>query len=230
MVGCAILQLPTRAVNLHKEVITLYENFIGLKEEKRDSIINSALLEFAQKGYDLASTNEMVKAAGISKGALFHYFASKKDLFFFLCDYVFGVVSREFYEQIGPCDGDLLTRYRRAAMLKGAVYQRYPPMFEFIKRLTVEKSSAIAAELKEQLEKMTNYGYQCLLGNLDTSLFRQDVPADKIRDLTVWALENYGNRSLKLAGDQRAEDIDIEALNADFDQYLDVLRKCFYKQ
>ena len=208
----------------------MHENFIGLKEEKRDIIINSALMEFAAKGYDLASTNEMVKAAGISKGALFHYFVSKKDLFFFLCDYVFEVVSKEFYEQIGHCDGDLLTRYRRAAMLKGAVYQRYPPMFEFIKRLTVEKSSEIAPELTEQLEKMINYGYECLLGNLDTSLFRQDVPFSKIRDLITWALENYGNRSLELIGEKKLEDINIEALNADFDEYLDVLRKCFYKQ
>ncbi len=208
----------------------MHKNFIGLKEEKRDIIINSALMEFAAKGYDLASTNEMVKVAGISKGALFHYFASKKDLFLFLCDYVFEVVSQEFYEQIGHCGGDLLTRYRRAAMLKGAVYQRYPPMFEFIKRLTVEKSPEIAAELKEQLKKMMNYGYECLLGNLDTSLFRKDVPVDKIRDLIIWALENYGNRSLELIGEQKVEDIDIEALNADFDEYLDVLRKCFYKQ
>lgn len=208
----------------------MHENFIGLKEEKRDMIINSALMEFAAKGYDLASTNEMVRAAGISKGALFHYFASKKDLFFFLCDYVFEVVSREFYEQIGHCGGDLLTRYRRAAMLKGAVYQRYPPMFEFIKRLTVEKSPEIATELKGQLEKMMNYGYECLLGNLDTSLFRQDVPVDKIQDLIIWALENYGNRSFELVGEQKVEDIDMEALNADFDGYLDVLRKCFYQQ
>jgi len=75
-----------------------------------------------------------------------------------------------------------------------------------------------------------NYGYACLLGNLDMTLFRQDVPAEKIRDLIIWALENYGNRSLELIGDQKVEDIDVEALNADFDAYLDVLRKCFYKQ
>lgn len=211
-------------------MVAIHENFIGLNEQKRDIIINSALMEFAAKGYDLASTNEIVKAAGISKGALFHYFASKKDLFLFLCDYVFEVASREFYEQIGYCGGDLLTRYRRAAMLKGAVYRRYPPIFEFIKRLTAEKSPEIAAELKERVEKTIGYGYECLLGNLDISLFRQDVPAEKIRDLIAWALENYGNRSFELIGDQKIEDIDVDTLYADFDQYLDVLRKCFYKQ
>ena len=208
----------------------MYENFIGLKQEKRDVIINAALTEFAENGFDLASTNRIVKVAGISKGALFHYFASKRALFFFLCDYVFETVSREFYEQIGHCGGDLLARYRRAALLKGAVYQRYPPMFEFIKRLTTEKSAEIADELAERLQRMTRHGYECLLGSLDTALFRPDVPADKIQDLIVWALENYGNRSLERVGGQRVEEIDMGAINADFDTYLDVLRTCFYKQ
>ncbi|MDR1604627.1 MAG: TetR/AcrR family transcriptional regulator [Gracilibacteraceae bacterium] len=208
----------------------MHDNFVGLKEEKRDKIINAALLEFAAKGYGLASTNEIVKAAGISKGALFHYFATKKDLFLFLCDYTSGVVSREFYEQIGHCDGDLLIRYRRAAMLKGAVYKRYPPIFEFIKRLTTENAAEIAGELKDRLETMVSYGYECLLGNLDLSLFREDVPARIVRDLITWALENYGNRSQALVGDQSIEDIDVTALNADFDEYLEALRKCFYKQ
>lgn len=208
----------------------LHENFVGLKEEKRDVIINAALTEFAQKGYDLASTNEIVKAAGISKGALFHYFASKKVLFCFLCDYVFEVVSREFYEQIGHCGGDLIVRYRRAAMLKGAVYRRYPPLFEFIKRLTVEKSPDIAADLAQQLGKMTTYGYENLLGNLDESLFRPDIPFGRARDLIVWALENYGTRSMELVGDAQIEEIDMDALNTDFDEYLNVLRKCFYQQ
>jgi len=208
----------------------MHENFIGLKGEKRDTIINAALEEFAAKGYDLASTNEIVRAAGISKGALFHYFASKKELFFFLCDYVYEIVNREFYEQIGHCEGDLLTRYSRAARLKASVYLRYPSLFEFVKKLTQEKSAEIAGELAAKLSRITASGYSHLLGNLDESLFRQDVPADKIRDLTVWALENYGYRSMDLIQNKSLQEIDMEALNADFDSYLDTLRKCFYKQ
>ena len=33
--------------------------------------------EFAEKGYDNASTNSIVDAVGTSKGLLFHYFGSK---------------------------------------------------------------------------------------------------------------------------------------------------------
>lgn len=211
-------------------MIAIHENFIGLKEEKRDVIINSALEEFALKGYDLASTNEIVKTAGISKGALFHYFSSKKDLFLFLCDYVFDVVKQEFYEQIGHCKGDLIARYRRAAVLKANVYSRYPQLFDFVKQLTRERSAVIAGELKEKLLQITAYGYEQLLDHLDESLFRDDVPANKIRDLIIWTAEGYGNRMVEKMQNLNLPEIDMDELNYDFDEYLNVMRKCFYKQ
>ena len=37
-------------------------------------------MEFAQSGFEKASTNEIVKRSNISKGSLFNYFNSKKDL------------------------------------------------------------------------------------------------------------------------------------------------------
>lgn len=207
----------------------MHENFIGLKEEKRDTIINAALQEFARKGYELASTNEIVKKAAISKGALFHYFSSKKELFLFLCDYVFDLVKKEFYEQIGPCDGDLLARYHRAALLKANVYRRYPRIFEFLKRLLQESSLEISGELREKLESVTAAGYRHLLGQLDESLFRDDVPAQQIRNLIVWMAEGYGNRMASQVLERHWEEIDMDEINEDFDSYLDVLRKCFYK-
>lgn len=211
-------------------MIDIHENFIGLKEQKRDAIINAALEEFAIKGYDLASTNEIIKAAGISKGALFHYFSSKKDLFLFLCGYVFDLVKREFYEQIGYCEGDLISRYRRAAMLKANVYRRYPQLFDFVKRLTRERSAEIAGELKEKLARIMASGYEHLLDHIDESLFRDDVPAAQARDLIIWAVEGYGNRMYEKMQDRNLMEIDMDELNSDFDEYLNVLRKCFYKQ
>ena len=52
----------------------------ALQPEKRDKIFAVAVDEFA-KGYNSASMNSLAKAAGISKGSIFHYFRSKGDLF-----------------------------------------------------------------------------------------------------------------------------------------------------
>ena len=50
-------------------------------------MINAALKVFAKNGYKHASTDDIVKEAGISKGLLFHYFVSKMGLYSFLLDY-----------------------------------------------------------------------------------------------------------------------------------------------
>jgi TetR/AcrR family transcriptional regulator len=44
-------------------------------------VFEAAVGEFASKGYRNASMNSLVKAAGISKGSIFQYFKSKRNLF-----------------------------------------------------------------------------------------------------------------------------------------------------
>jgi len=50
-------------------------------EERRDEIIDAALVEFAERGLHGASTEEIAKRAGISQPYVFRLFGSKKDLF-----------------------------------------------------------------------------------------------------------------------------------------------------
>jgi len=45
-------------------------------------IIDAAVRLFAAQGYDATSVQEVVKAAEVTKGALYHYFRSKDDLLF----------------------------------------------------------------------------------------------------------------------------------------------------
>lgn len=49
-------------------------------EEKKHDIICIALNEFMMRGYEQTTINHIMKAAGISKGALYHYFSSKEQI------------------------------------------------------------------------------------------------------------------------------------------------------
>ena len=51
--------------------------FTELDEKKQERIIDAALKEFAEYGYENASTNRIVKTCGVSKGSLFKYFENK---------------------------------------------------------------------------------------------------------------------------------------------------------
>jgi AcrR family transcriptional regulator len=48
--------------------------------DKRDAILDAAAKEFATHGYDDASVNRMIVAAGMSKGSFYYYFDDKGDL------------------------------------------------------------------------------------------------------------------------------------------------------
>ncbi|MEV0504412.1 helix-turn-helix domain-containing protein, partial [Streptomyces spectabilis] len=43
-------------------------------------LLAAATRLFADRGYDRTSVQEIVEAAGVTKGALYHYFGSKDDL------------------------------------------------------------------------------------------------------------------------------------------------------
>lgn len=55
--------------------------FHKLEPERRQAILDAASEEFAANGFEGASYNRIIDGAGISKGAMYYYFADKDDLF-----------------------------------------------------------------------------------------------------------------------------------------------------
>src|SRR3989442_10834288 len=51
------------------------------KEEARTRILSAANQVFGEKGYRRATMDDVAKKLGVSKGALYLYFSSKKELF-----------------------------------------------------------------------------------------------------------------------------------------------------
>ncbi|MBS4172169.1 TetR/AcrR family transcriptional regulator [Bacillus sp. FJAT-49736] len=51
------------------------------KEKKKKEILESALACFAKKGFQAATMNDIVEHSGKSKGAIYHYFSSKDEIY-----------------------------------------------------------------------------------------------------------------------------------------------------
>lgn len=58
-----------------------FARYDRLDVEKRRRIMDAATAEFVEKGYEDASMNQIIAAAGISKGSFYYYFEDKADLF-----------------------------------------------------------------------------------------------------------------------------------------------------
>ncbi|HTP51599.1 MAG TPA: TetR/AcrR family transcriptional regulator [Anaeromyxobacteraceae bacterium] len=57
------------------------QRFLNMPEAARSRLLGIALEEFARQGFEQASLNRILAAAGISKGACYYYFDDKEDLF-----------------------------------------------------------------------------------------------------------------------------------------------------
>jgi AcrR family transcriptional regulator len=55
-------------------------------EETRSHILEAALQEFSRHGYEGTGVAEICEAAGVSKGAFYHHFPSKQDVFLVLLE------------------------------------------------------------------------------------------------------------------------------------------------
>ncbi|NLY66388.1 MAG: TetR/AcrR family transcriptional regulator, partial [Tissierellia bacterium] len=56
--------------------------------EKREELINIAMKEFGEKGYENASLNNILKETGISKGTFYYHYKNKEDLYMHLLDII----------------------------------------------------------------------------------------------------------------------------------------------
>lgn len=64
------------------------QTFFNLPQKKRSRILECAIQEFAEHGYERFSISRMVAAAGIAKGSFYQYFEDKDDLYEHVIDIV----------------------------------------------------------------------------------------------------------------------------------------------
>ena len=60
---------------------------IKIKEDRKSQILDAAFSVFVEKGYSETTMDDIVTKSQMSKGAIYHYYNSKKELFLSLIDH-----------------------------------------------------------------------------------------------------------------------------------------------
>lgn len=177
-------------------VLIIYSKFNNLKPEKQKQIINAAIKEFVRNGFEKASTNEIVKRANISKGSLFNYFNSKKDLYLYLIEYSSKAIVN-LNEEIDLSETDLFKRIERVALQKFYVQQKYPQAFEFLASTKQEESVEVKDIIKQRFNPIYNQAINKLYKDIDYSKFREGVDIEKAIEILNWTMFGVGEKGLK---------------------------------
>lgn len=144
-----------------------------------DQVLRAALDLFATQGYATTSVQEIVAAAGVTKGAMYHYFASKDDLLFAIYERMLSLQKARLDQLVaaGAERGDGVEDVLRAVcedvvttsielLAEGTVYTRSQHM------LAPERQ----AEVKRRRRAYHDDFRALLERGITEGVFRDDVP------------------------------------------------------
>ncbi len=198
------------------------DKFFDLKKEKQDRMINAALKVFAINGYGKASTDDIVKEAGISKGLLFHYFGSKAGTYIFAYEYSARYMAMELERAVPLREKDLFILLSQVEEARAVLLRNYPFMQKFLLTFHSVQDEEIRAAIGEYVE-MVPKAIRELYDRADMERILPGVDTE----LLVRSM-NYVTRGLM------EEAVEHEAVNVDFVLseaigYLDMMRQRFTK-
>lgn len=190
--------------------------FFKLTQHKQYVIFQQSLNEFSKYGYDATSTNQIVKKTGISKGSLFKYFLNKEDLFFYVCSKSVDLLVNHIELSDDP---NFFSNIKHMLMRELAFYQEYPEIFQLFLKIQSNTSHPVYQQVLEDYEKMAEE----ILDGVFQYLPHGDKPIEQTKTFVIWVLEGMKKQMLKKT---QSENVSIDNLENEIDQYLDFLRKC----
>ena len=198
-----------------------------MEEEKRLNLINSAMKEFGSNSYEKASTNMIVKEAGISKGLLYHYFDSKEALYDYLIVFTINSMGKAIVDSVEWDDGDLINRMQRVVEIKLGILEQYPYMLDFGKIMYDPKS---LEEMKKLVEKyLPEIYFKVYSHNIDYSLFKDGIDVARVAKMVQFFLDGFSEELLKKYKTSISSTQEFKDEIAELTIYLDMYKEAFYK-
>lgn len=203
------------------------KTFENLSEEKKLRIINSAIEEFANKGYKRSTVDNIVSKAGISKGSIFQYFKNKERLYLYICDYQIKIITDEVFKQKENNGNDFFKLYKQAARVKFEILKKNPYIFKFFKTLYSDDSQ-VAQKWLENILKNKDQLVLNFIGDYDKSKFRDDIDID----MAIKTIElTFDGLSMKWMDKLSYENYesDLKSLFEEVENYINFYKKLYYK-
>jgi AcrR family transcriptional regulator len=194
--------------------------FEKIDGDRRNRILDVALSEFALKGYNAASINEISRNAGISIGSMYSYFASKEDLFLTVIDSGFSVLE-EALTLAESDSADPFELFEHLLRVARDYARAYPELTHVYMETATQGLAPLSARLSYRLESISAELYgRVLADGRSRGLIRKDLDDGAISffldDILIavqfsFASDYYRER-LRIFAGQNAFDDDGEKL------------------
>ncbi|WP_157949946.1 TetR/AcrR family transcriptional regulator [Vallitalea okinawensis] len=181
-----------------------YKTFEALPKPKKELILNVCIEEFAEYGYENASTNRIVKKINMSKGSLFKYFNTKEELYFYVLEHVVKSITSEMSQDMVELPKDIFDRVYKLAAIELNLYIKKPILYQLFKEAFNGKSE-ISQKLTEKYTVQAGSFFVNIFQDADFSQTKYDK--EHVLKLLKWILIGY-NEYFMEANSSHIGDID----------------------
>ncbi len=202
--------------------------FLSKVDARRNRILEAALVEFADKGYRKASTNTIVREAKVSKGLLFHYFISKKDLYIYIFKHAKDTINKDLFAKVNFADRDVLNRLYLATTVKIESYTKHKLFARIFEKHEMVTDKEILKETKAIIVHNTEEAFEKVFNNIDYYLFNEVINIDRSLEVMKWTIERITD-DWKVTHNCKFTKKTLEELQMDISHFLDLFRDAFYR-
>jgi TetR/AcrR family transcriptional regulator len=164
---------------------------------KQDQILDQAMLEFAQKGFENASTNSISKAAKLSKGLIFHYYPNKEDLFAATIEEALRRMNHDIQVSLVYQSKDLFERFSELMSYKTLLLLHPDPAVTFITTLSLDVDHRLRDQVRSMQERFNGRLYQQLFEGLDLTGYRTDFSLQEMMEISLVVLQQVGQQLIQ---------------------------------
>lgn len=153
------------------------KTFLNLPEEKQKRVLETALEEFSEKGYQGASINLIVSKLGIAKGSIYQYFSDKKSLFLYIFDYAVELVRKRLKQvKQETKEAPTFERIRRSLLAGVEFIEHHPSIYRGYLKMMFEREVPFRQELLRKIRLFSSdYLTSLLMEGRERGEIRKDV-------------------------------------------------------
>jgi TetR/AcrR family transcriptional regulator len=218
---------------VNKGGLRLKELYKQIPVEKREKILQAAIREFAERGYENASTNKIIQEAAISKGLLFHYFGNKKYLFlatFDLCVDQYISEMEKIVPSLTDLPNDLFDRILFLSEFKYRYFLKQPLMYSFLLTAYNEILKKFPHEAEERMHYYQKISMPFMLEGIDRSKFRKDLDLEKAMSLIYLCLNALAQQWIEQALQQPEKGLSRwDEMFSDYKKMIDIFKYGIYQ-
>lgn len=162
--------------------------------EREKDLVQAALKEFTEKGYEQASINQIIQQSGMSKGTFYYHFLGKEELFFYLIQKV-ADLKLEWLSDHAPKESsgpmELFTLLRLHLRMMVGFIEKYPDYAEFGFSVILNSNSDLYQKVMDKMEpQLTDYLLPLIEKEYEQGCFSSQFDKDFVVQIVLFLFRN----------------------------------------